>query len=270
MEKWKTYPLEFEFEEDYKIEISNYGRVKTYNIKQPNGAIVNCSREQGYPILKKTFHKKRTEADAHKLKNLDLEITQHQEKIKETKKNLGILPKERKILLEKLRKERDFLVKKRKNLNYKINKKRAIYFSLLIHKAVAKLFIDKPSPEHNFVIHKDFKKDNNIVSNLEWATKKQTHDRYVNNPYYKVKKFEDNLYGKKEVIVKASKLSVNDVLYIKNKLLKGEAKLKKLAEQFGVSDMQIYRIKTGENWGHVKTVSELKSEKKGIKKWQAT
>ena len=262
MEKWKTYPLEFEFEEDYKIEISNYGRVKTYNVLQPDGAIVNCSREQGYPILKKTFHKKRTESDAQKLEELDYEISIHQEKIKETKKNLEISLQERKILLVDLRKERDLLVKKRKNLNHKINKKRAIYFSLLIHKAVAELFLEKPSPEHQFVIHKDYKKDNNMVSNLEWATKKQTYDRYAHNPYYKVKKFEDNLYGRKTVRVKTSKLSVNDVLYIKNKLMKGDITSKKLAEQFGVSDMQIYRIKTGENWGHIKTVSELKSEKR--------
>ena len=262
MEKWKTYPLEFEFEEDYKIEISNYGRVKTYNVLQPEGAIVNCSREQGYPILKKTFHKKKEEADALKLEGYDTEIAQYQQKIKETKKDLSIPLEERKVLLEPLRKERDLLVKKRKNLNHKINKKRAIYFSLLIHKAVAELFIKKPSPEHQFVIHKDYKKDNNMVSNLEWATKKQTYARYADNPYYKVKKFENNLYGKREVIVKTSKLSVNDVLYIKSKLLKGDVKIKKLAEQFGVSDMQIYRIKTGENWSHVKTVSELKSEKK--------
>ena len=96
MEKWKTYPLEFEFEEDYKIEISNYGRVKTYNVLQPDGAIVNCSREQGYPILKKTFHKKRTESDAKKLEELDYKISINQEKIKKTKIILIIEYKKRK------------------------------------------------------------------------------------------------------------------------------------------------------------------------------
>jgi hypothetical protein len=28
--------------------------------------------------------------------------------------------------------------------------------------------------------------------------------------------------------------------------------LKKIAEQFDISEMQLYRIKSGENWGHVK------------------
>ena len=51
-----------------------------------------------------------------------------------------------------------------------------------------------------------------------------------------------------------------DVLHIKEKLNKG-ATLRQLAKQFGVSDMQIYRIKSGENWSSVKTVRELKEER---------
>jgi uncharacterized protein YjcR len=39
---------------------------------------------------------------------------------------------------------------------------------------------------------------------------------------------------------------------IKRKLLNGKTRLKMIAKQFGVSDMQIHRIKTGENWSHVK------------------
>ena len=55
-------------------------------------------------------------------------------------------------------------------------------------------------------------------------------------------------------------LEENDVLFIKSKLGKKGVTMKKLAHQFGVSEMQIHRIKTGENWSHVKTVSELKAE----------
>lgn len=262
MEQWKTYPLEFDFEEDYRIEISNYGRVRTYNVLQPNGAILKCSREQGYPILKKTFHKKRSESDKQKLEKLVEELSLIHQEIKETKKMLNIPLNKRTSFLEELKKEKETLLEKKKTLNHKINKKRAIYFSLLIHKAVAELFIEKPSPKHQFVIHKNYKKEDNAVTNLAWATKEETYSRYANNPYYQNKKFEERLYGKRNVHVKTSKLSVNDVLYIKNKLLKGDITLRKLAEQFGVSDMQIHRIKTGENWGHIKTISELKSEKK--------
>jgi hypothetical protein len=28
--------------------------------------------------------------------------------------------------------------------------------------------------------------------------------------------------------------------------------MKQIAEHFGISEMQLYRIKSGENWGHVK------------------
>jgi hypothetical protein len=28
--------------------------------------------------------------------------------------------------------------------------------------------------------------------------------------------------------------------------------MKQIADHFGISEMQLYRIKSGENWGHVK------------------
>jgi hypothetical protein len=33
---------------------------------------------------------------------------------------------------------------------------------------------------------------------------------------------------------------------------KRKSRLKIIAKQFGISEMQLYRIKSGENWGHVK------------------
>jgi hypothetical protein len=40
---------------------------------------------------------------------------------------------------------------------------------------------------------------------------------------------------------------------IKRKLSdpKRKTRMKMIAKQFGISEMQLYRIKTGENWGHV-------------------
>lgn len=53
---------------------------------------------------------------------------------------------------------------------------------------------------------------------------------------------------------KNKKLSEIDVIRLKKKLLDPNRKtrLKILARQFGVSEMQLHRIKTGENWGHIK------------------
>jgi hypothetical protein len=31
-----------------------------------------------------------------------------------------------------------------------------------------------------------------------------------------------------------------------------KTRLKLIAKQFGISEMQLYRIKSGENWGHIK------------------
>ena len=53
---------------------------------------------------------------------------------------------------------------------------------------------------------------------------------------------------------KNTKLSVIDVIRLKRKLLDPNRKtrLKILAKQFGITEMQLHRIKTGENWGHIK------------------
>jgi len=47
---------------------------------------------------------------------------------------------------------------------------------------------------------------------------------------------------------------VTKVMLIKKILAKPDRKtrLKMIAKQFGVSEMQISRIKSGENWGHIK------------------
>lgn len=109
-----------------------------------------------------------------------------------------------------------------------------------IHKLVAQTFIEKDSEDQKFVIHLDFNKENNLESNLAWATKKQRFDHLAKNPNFKKKKGN-------------SKLTAGRVKMIKKKLLDPNRKtrMKMLAKQFGVSEMQLHRIKTGENWGHV-------------------
>jgi hypothetical protein len=50
------------------------------------------------------------------------------------------------------------------------------------------------------------------------------------------------------------KLTVTKVIHIKKLLAKPNrtTRLKMIAKQFGVSEMQISRIKSGENWSHIK------------------
>jgi hypothetical protein len=110
--------------------------------------------------------------------------------------------------------------------------------TFLVHRLVAEHFLRKPSAQHRFVIHLNHKKEDNYVNNLKWATAEEKNRSIVNDR----KETESGNY----------KLTADRVRMIKKKMLKGNNRLKTIAKQFGVSDMQIHRIKTGENWGHVK------------------
>lgn len=110
--------------------------------------------------------------------------------------------------------------------------------TFLIHRLVAEYFLRKPSVQHRFVIHLNHKKEDNYVNNLKWATAEEKNKASVKNR----KQNESGNY----------KLTAGRVRLIKKKMLDGNTRLKIIAKQFGVSDMQIHRIKTGENWGHVK------------------
>lgn len=50
---------------------------------------------------------------------------------------------------------------------------------------------------------------------------------------------------------KGMKLTSTQVMHIKL-LLKRERPLKQIAKQFDISEMQVWRIKSGENWSHIK------------------
>lgn len=262
IEIWKEYPLNFEYEGDYRIEVSNLGRVKTFNKLYPEGNIINGTMQGGFPIIRIKLFKERTPADKKKIEDLQIQIDALTEKVKFMRLSLSEEYKEERL---RLAAERDELIQKRKKLNIKINNKRCINLAILKHKAVAELFLPKPErEEQKFIIHKDFDKENNKVDNLEWASQEELNVRYMQHP-------KNVMYAHRkktgEVSVKpSSKLNATQVLTIRKRLARGYT-LRRLAKQFGVSDMQIHRIKTGENWSSIKSVEELKEEKE---KRQAT
>ena len=112
----------------------------------------------------------------------------------------------------------------------------------LVHRLVAVAFCKKPSSAHRFVIHMDFKKANNHFKNLKWMTRAEqaSHDA-LNPSVIRAKRLH-------------SKLTEAQVRKIKTELAnpKKAPSLKSLAEKYGVTDMQIHRIKIGENWASVK------------------
>ena len=124
------------------------------------------------------------------------------------------------------------------SVTLKISGKSQVYY---IHRLVADNFLRRPSSKHNFVIHLDHKKDRNVYSNLKWVTHKDQIAHAKKDPVFRV-----------ENRTRKYKLNEQKVKAIKKKLKGGKTKMQSLAKQFGVTEMQLYRIKSGENWGHVK------------------
>ena len=120
-------------------------------------------------------------------------------------------------------------------------KQKGKWTSRYVHKLVAEHFLDKNNGV--YVIHIDYNKENNHVDNLKWATKKEKEAHQFNNPAHK------NAPPR----ITFSKLTETRVKLIKRKLNNPNrrTRLKIIARQFGISEMQLHRIKTGENWGHV-------------------
>lgn len=125
-------------------------------------------------------------------------------------------------------------------LKQKVNGKST---SRYVHKLVAEHFLDKG--DGIYVIHLDYDKTNNHIDNLKWATKREKELHQFSNPEFK------KIMRRK--IPKTAKLTETRVKLIKRKLNdpNRRTRLKILAKRFGVSEMQLHRIKTGENWGHV-------------------
>ena len=121
---------------------------------------------------------------------------------------------------------------------------------LFFSKLIAEFFIPKSSEDQTFVLHLDRKRDNDDYRNLKWATREEMIEHSRKSPFViqaRKKLLEHNIKSD------GRKLTVTKVMLIKKILSKPEQKtrLKMIAKQFGVSEMQIRRIKSGENWGHI-------------------
>lgn len=118
---------------------------------------------------------------------------------------------------------------------------------LYVHRLVAEYFLDKANEDQNIVLHLDNNRHNNYYRNLKWANQSEQyyHNLKVNPKAKKLQPKGDRAW---------SKLTEAQVKIIKKKLSdpKRKTKMKVLARQFGVSEMQLSRIKSGENWGKVK------------------
>lgn len=120
--------------------------------------------------------------------------------------------------------------------------------SWLLHKLVAMYFIPKPLPDQIYIIHKDHDPKNCLFTNLLWATQKDK-DKHTLEKQIKL-----GLGNKAKQV--GQKLNATQVIHIKRLIQRGKMRNKMIAKQFGISEMAVYRIKRGENWGHL-TIDNL-------------
>ena len=120
--------------------------------------------------------------------------------------------------------------------------------TLYIHRELAKLYLKRPSTKHRFVIHRNHNKLDNTVKNLKWATLDEMILHQQSSPAkiaYKKKQANRDI-GLKLTAVQVKR--IKDQLNNKNRRLT----IKQMADKYEVSEMTMYRIKSGENWGRVK------------------
>ena len=110
--------------------------------------------------------------------------------------------------------------------------------TFLVHRLVAMQFVRKHKPNQRFVIHLDYDNSNNHFKNLKWVNREEMEAHQHKNP-------NPERRGNQ-------KLTTEVVRKLKLKIKEGKMTLKMIGKQFGVTDMQVHRIKTGENWGYVK------------------
>jgi hypothetical protein len=114
--------------------------------------------------------------------------------------------------------------------------------------------LKKPSNKHSYVIHKDHNYLNNHVENLKWSTLKEHRAHTSLSP-------KSQKAREKKAIVNSSHsrvLNEKTVTALKKMIWDPKRKLsyKQLADKFGVSEMQIYRLKTGQFWYHIHVDNE--------------
>jgi len=119
--------------------------------------------------------------------------------------------------------------------------------TLYIHREMARLFLQKKSPRERFVVHVNHKKLDNRISNLRWASLENMMKHQQKSPAKQA--YKEKQANRTEGL----KLQAKDVKKIKSILnnQKRNVTIKQLAKNYGVSEMTMYRIKSGENWARI-------------------
>lgn len=119
--------------------------------------------------------------------------------------------------------------------------------TIYLHREVARMFCDKKSSKYKYVIHVNHVKTDNRFKNLKWATTEEVSSHQQKSP-------EKIAYKERQANrTQGLKLNAKQVRSIKATIASPRRKVtyKQMAEKYGVSEMTLYRIKSGENWGRI-------------------
>ena len=240
-ERWKTVGFDFEFTNQSTLQVSNFGRVKTFN-KVSEGNIINGSQINGYRIIRLKLYIPRDKKKQEQLDNLQQQVFKLARKLKALKENeeSNAVIEETAALLQTLKKK----------LSKKFQddlKARTVHKHFLIHRLVGTYFLPKASEDKTIMGHLDHNKLNNRAHNLKWMTPDENYIHQQSSPRVIKEKSER---GSRKEDSRTAKLSVIKVMLLKKLLNQGKP-LKQLVKQFKVTETQISRIKRGENWGDV-------------------
>ena len=241
-EEWIAVEFDFEFTNKTRFEVSNCGNVRSFN-KVSDGRILNGSLTEGFKVIRLKLYKPREEKEEQKFNVLKKEISALFAKRRETL---------RKNEIAETQKLTELIEKKKTQLSKKLDrnlKKRTINHHFMIHRLVAAYFLPAPRPDQTIVAHLDYNKLNNSVTNLRWMNQEEHSLHQSKNP--KVIAEKKWRKYKQKPRAKGMKLTSSQVIHIKLQLRRKKP-AKQIARQFGISEMQVWRIKSGENWSSVK------------------
>lgn len=243
-EIWKEVKFDFDFANEYKLEVSNFGRVRTFN-KLSNGNELKGSMINGYRIIRLKFFRLRDPKTQAKISEYQREILELKQEIKTLQLQEEITSK-----IDELKQSLQEATKKLAKQFRIDSKARTINYHSLVHKLVAEKFCTKPSSSHTVVAHLDFDKLNNRSSNLKWMTREENFIHQQKSPAV----IEVQNGRKSNPNTKVAKLTITKVMLLKKLLAQGKP-LRTLVKQFKITDTQILRIKRGENWAEIPAAS---------------
>ncbi|MEO6488655.1 MAG: NUMOD4 motif-containing HNH endonuclease [Ferruginibacter sp.] len=252
-EEWKAINLGEGFTNDIRIEVSNFGRVKSYN-KIKDGNLLKGSTVNGYKIIRVKLFNPRDPLTSKLFHGMQAETEVLSKKIVALKKLLAnklLDEAERNSLNQQLDTETHQLAEHKNSYNLlyqKDLKKRTTYFGGLVHRMVAEKFLKPGCPDQTIVAHIDHDKLNNKLYNLQWMNVQENSLHQQSSPHVIADKEKRQQGG---IENGGYKLTTTKVMFLKKLINEGKP-LRNLAKQFKITETQVIRIMREENWGSVK------------------